>query len=130
MADHSKHTPPGEEGAPVGDPRGIRRKGTQVAEEGSGGYPEYDEASFKQMQELASDLQSDYKDRDLMLDDMIQYWSMIWKNPIPQDTNQTAVTYDTDMTNRLMGAYRLLTATEPEFSVPTDLSQIRTVPRD
>jgi len=84
------------------------------------GYPEYDEKTFKQMQELASDLQSDYKDRDSMIDDMEQYWSMIWKQPIPKDTNQTAVTYDTDMTNRLMGAYRLLTATEPEFSVPTD----------
>ena len=92
----------------------------QKEEKPGEGYPEYDEKSFKQMQELASDLQSDYKDRDGMIDDMEQYWSMNWRNPIPKDNNQTAVTYDTDMTNRLMGAFRLLTATAPEFSVPTD----------
>jgi hypothetical protein len=51
---------------------------------------------------------------------MEQYYTMIPKQPIPKDSDQTAVTYDTDMTNRFMGAWRLLTATEPEFSVPTD----------
>lgn len=89
-------------------------------EKGGDGYPEYDPKSFDRMKDLAVELRADYRDRNIMLDDMEQYWTMNWKNPIPKDNNQTAVTYDTDMTNRLMGAHRLLTATEPEFSVPTD----------
>src|SRR3990172_9517745 len=84
------------------------------------GYPEHDHDEFKRMQDLAVELESDYRERDMLLDDMEEYWSMIPKRPIPKDSNQTAVTYDTDMTNRLMGAWRLLTATEPEFSVPSD----------
>lgn len=84
------------------------------------GYPQFDQGSFDKMKELSEDLMSDFRERDVMLDEMLQYWTMNWLHPIPKDTNQTAVTYDTDMTNRLMGAHRLLTATEPEFSVPTD----------
>ena len=100
MADHAKH------------------RGTP--EPGSDGYPEYEDKSFQQMKDLAIELRSDYRERNMILDELEQYYTMIWKNPIPKDSDQTAVTYDTDMTNRLMGAYRLLTATEPEFSVPTD----------
>ena len=96
------------------------KRSRQKDEKGREGYPEFEDKSFKQMQDLSESLMSDYRDRDTMLDEMEQYYTMIWKNPIPKDTNQTAVTYDTDMTNRLMGAHRLLTATEPEFSVPTD----------
>jgi len=95
-------------------------KRRQKPEPGSEGYPEYETASFKQMQDLAVGLISDYRERDMLIDDMEQYWSMIWKQPIPKDNEQTAVTYDTDPTNRLIGAHRLLTATAPEFSVPSD----------
>ncbi len=106
----------------------AKKKGRGDIKKAKDGYPEYDTRAFKQMQDLAVDLQSDYRERDLMLDDMEQYWSMIWKNPIPKDNNQTAVTYDTDMTNRLMGAHRLLTATAPEFSIPTDSNSATTLP--
>jgi len=90
-------------------------------------YPAYEPRSFKQMVDLSVSLRADYRDRDIMLDEMEQYWSMNWKNPISKTDNTTAVTYDTDMTNRLMGAHRLLTATEPEFSVPTDTNKPETL---
>ncbi len=95
-------------------------KQRQKPEPGSEGYPEYEDKSFQQMKDLAIELRADYRDRNIVLDELEQYYTMMWKNPIPKDSNQTAVTYDTDMTNRFMGAWRLLTATEPEFSVPTD----------
>lgn len=81
---------------------------------------DFDQAQFDRMKDLQQALESDYSERDAFLDELDQYWSMIPLEPIPQDTTTTAVTYDTDMTNRLMGAHRLLTATEPQWSVPYD----------
>ena len=92
-----------------------------------GQYPEYDETEFSQMKDLGLTLKNEYRDRDTLLDEMEEYWSMIPAVPIPMDTDETAVTYDTDMTNRLMGAHRLLSSTEPEFSIPHEISNTEVV---
>ena len=104
------------------EPKSNKPKLKRTAEKAgvAEGYAKHDPDAFKRMAELSVALDADYRERNNLLSEMEQYWSMLWKTPIAKDTEQTAITYDTDMTNRLVGAWRLLTATEPTFSIPSD----------
>ena len=78
---------------------------------------EYDVAAFEDMKDLAMQMKQDALARDELYDELVQYWNMDWLDQPELKTDAVKVTISPDMSNKLVGAWRLLSATEAEFQV-------------
>lgn len=84
---------------------------------------EYDPKAWREMSEHLHDLASTYDKRDQDAQQMADLWLMDWKEDRPKTIDDdTKLTISPDAANSLTGAFRLLTATEPQISVPFDAS--------
>jgi hypothetical protein len=88
---------------------------TQAANELKGG-----QADFTDVKDHALQLVTNYADRDTMLDEIRRMFHMEWDDPPTADWIKA--TMSPSAYNAAMGAIRLLTATEPQISVPFDES--------
>ena len=80
---------------------------------------QFDSAAWKDIQDYAKELIEDYSDRDTMDKEMESIYLMNWDKDVPQSEEaHTKLTIAPDPTNKLIGATRLLTTTEPQFSMP------------
>lgn len=81
----------------------------------------FDAGQFKEIQDEATEIQTEYAQRDEMFKELQNYWLMLWDKELPEsEKEETKLTFAPDATNKLMGAHRLITATEPQFSMPFD----------
>lgn len=75
---------------------------------------------FKDLLEYTRDLKAHYANRNAMDDDMEEMYLLNWgeEAEAKRAAESVKITKSTDARDKLNGAIRLLTATEPEFTVP------------
>jgi hypothetical protein len=78
------------------------------------------DATFDEIQHQATVLMNRYEARDVMLEDLRRMFHMEWKDAPTADWIKP--TMSPDAFNACIGAIRLLTATEPQISMPFDQS--------
>lgn len=84
---------------------------------------QFDAEAWQDIQNHTKDLISDYSKRDTMDKEMESIYLMNWEKDVPQSQEEhTKLTISPDPTNKLIGATRLLTTTEPKFSMPHDVN--------
>lgn len=80
----------------------------------------------KQIEDYASDLKMRYGERDAMYDDMEDIFLCRWdeEGQVSDVYENTKITISPNARNQALGAIRLLTASDPEFSMPIDENEI------
>lgn len=94
--------------------------------EGLGFRPvDYDPEEFQRIKAEADQLIADNAQRDELLKAMERYWHVeLEPEALPKRvTKATKLTISPDPANKISGAHRLLTTTEPQFSVPYDTNK-------
>lgn len=83
---------------------------------------QYDMDLMRRLEEYGSHLKSAHAERDSMCDDMQDIYLMDWDEQaeIERKLKNIKVTISPDARNAVVGAIRLLTSTEPMFSVPVE----------
>ena len=84
----------------------------------------FDPKKFKEVREDAAQMESDDSKRNKMYDAMDALYWMTWQEEkvVTDQMKNVKVTRSPLARNSIMGAMRLLTATEPTFSVPHDIN--------
>jgi len=82
------------------------------------------EIKYAEMKDRAEDLKATYANRDALFDEMEQMYFIKDNMNAPQSVmDRVKVTLSPDPRNKIIGAVRLLVATDPVFSVPEDEDQ-------
>lgn len=80
----------------------------------------------KQIADYASDLKMRYGERDAMFDEMEDIFLCEWdeESQVSDVYENTRITISPDARNQALGAIRLLTASDPEFSMPVNENEV------
>jgi len=79
----------------------------------------FDREQFEKIQTRAKKLKEDYSARDTLLEAMEQLLLLNWESGKPQAKHDsTKLTLSPDPANKLLGAQRLMIATEPVITIP------------
>lgn len=78
--------------------------------------------TFEKIKSRLSELESDYSARNTMDDEIEQMFLMDWSKDKPDDSTQKHIklTISPDARNKALGAIRLMTATDPKFTIPRE----------
>lgn len=80
---------------------------------------QFEEDAWIGIKELAEQMDTDYAEQDAYYQDVVDVYQMEWKEQLPDDENENLkLTMSPDLSAKLVGAQRLLTATEPTWSIP------------
>ena len=83
----------------------------------------YDPALFSEYKARGNDMESDASERNALYDEMEAMFMLDWQTGKPSDdTLKKLITVSPDPRNAVLGAVRLLTAADPQFSVPYEES--------
>ena len=78
---------------------------------------------FSKVKDRFDKMEANYAERNTMFDDIEKIFLMDWEGdqkPAQSEGNHIKYTISPDARNKALGAIRLMSATEPKFSVPTD----------
>jgi hypothetical protein len=83
-----------------------------------------DEKEFGEIKERARELQTKYAERNLLYEELEDIFFLNWEeeSKIKRQAENIKVTLSPDPRNKVIGAMRLLTASDPVFSVPGELN--------
>jgi hypothetical protein len=83
------------------------------------------EIDFTDLKSRAKDLQSSYSERNLLFKEMEEMFFMKWEEEakVKRTIENVKVTLSPDPRNQLIGAVRLLIASDPVFSMPGELNE-------
>jgi hypothetical protein len=84
-----------------------------------------DELEFSEIKKRANDLQTHYVERNKLYDELENIFFLNWEEEAKfKRANENAkITLSPDPRNKMIGAARLLTASDPVFSVPGELNE-------
>jgi hypothetical protein len=86
-----------------------------------------DSKLFKQVQEHSKHLLSTHTKRNALFDNMAKMYLLTWdeENSVKSIDSNLRITISPDPRNKLIGATRLLTASEPTFEMPAEMNSAK-----